>query len=287
MRWQLSAKVNWTLDVLGRRPDGFHELRSWFLALDWGDTLSFKARLGQSLLEMTGPFASGVPRGEHNLLMQAESLWRKSGGVAPFLTWTLEKQVPAGAGLGGGSSDAAAALHALQKVASTALSDKRCAQLAAELGSDVAFFFNGGAAELRGGRGETLLQKVGAPHLHVVLALPGLHVSTAEVYRSLSVPKWVAETQPGSAENHSVTLPLSPGSNGLEYAARDLVPELDQIGRALAQIAAFTLSGSGSTYFCACADLATAQQVAEQAQKIVPQVVLTQIRQSEAAWCTS
>ena len=107
----LGCKVNWSLEVLGRRPDGFHELRSWFLGLDGGDLLSWSP--GPSRVQVDGPDSARVPSGPSNLVLQADQAWRASGGEAATLLWRIGKFLPAGSGLGAGSADAAAVLHVL------------------------------------------------------------------------------------------------------------------------------------------------------------------------------
>jgi 4-diphosphocytidyl-2-C-methyl-D-erythritol kinase len=287
MHWQLSAKVNWTLDILGRRADGFHQLRSWFVALEWGDVLDFEPTNSDSSLKVKGPYADGVPTDSSNLLCQAEDLWRQAGGVAPGLNWVLEKQVPAGAGLGGGSSNAAAALRALQSMASVPLADQDCARLAVRLGSDVDFFYQGGTAELRTGRGEILLGSTEPAPFWLVLALPGLHVATPEVYAALAAEHWTESEGKQSADSCPFPFPEQPGINDLELAARDLVPALQEVGQALNEYARFTMSGSGSTFFHACADSDSAAQLAGYIQHLVPAVIVTQPRKREVAWCAS
>ncbi len=276
------AKINWTLQILGRRADGFHELRSWFLALDWGDDLQFHPdpTLSQSTLDIHGPRAAGIPVDGTNLLLQAETQWREAGGEAPRGRWELEKVIPAGAGLGGGSSNAAIALHLLQHAARKPLAEAECRRIAQRIGSDVDFFWQRQSAELRGGRGEVVLAFAVAPPIHIVLALSSLHAATADVYGALNAAPVANECEPVETE-----WPSRPGQNDLQAAANQRVPGLQELGLRLQQKAAsisegnteptgFTMSGSGSSYFAAFFDAEKAQQVAAQVEPLLQEVVV-------------
>ncbi len=271
------AKINWTLEVLCKRADGFHELRSWFLALDWGDELHFvpNPKLVQSTMQVEGPTAPGVPTDASNLVLKAEAQWRLAGGVAPHGCWQLHKTIPSGAGLGGGSSDAATALHLLQQVAKQPLSPEQCRAVAQSIGSDVDFFWQRQSAELRGGRGEIVLAAANPPELHLVLALSDLHASTPEVFANLKAGSMAAP----SAENQK--WPLQPGVNDLEAAAYQAVPGLQELGAQLNRAvddlkphSGFTMSGSGSSFFAACNSSAQANQLAGRIQPLVRQAVI-------------
>ena len=121
------AKVNWHLQVVGRRSDGFHELLSCFAALDLCDRVIAEIMPGapKSCIQLLSASTHGkhFPLDPSNLIMRAEKIWRESGGVAPPIAWSVEKNIPAQAGLGGASSDAAAALMLLQDHASHRLPD--------------------------------------------------------------------------------------------------------------------------------------------------------------------
>ncbi|MBL7008382.1 MAG: 4-(cytidine 5'-diphospho)-2-C-methyl-D-erythritol kinase [Planctomycetes bacterium] len=256
-RWQLPAKLNWTLEVLGRRPDGFHELRSWFLAVGQGDRLGLELGAGVGI-ELSGPCALGVPDDPRNLVLRAEAAWRSAGGQAPGARWSLEKRLPAGSGLGAGSADAAGALHALEAVASRPLGVAACRALAAGLGSDVPFFVDGRGAELRGGRGEQLLARATPPRGSLVIAWPAFPVATAAVFAALGAPL----LRPDDArEARGAALPPEPGSNDLEAAADSSHPALGAFAETLRQHGRFCLSGSGGAHFCVCPGPAEAKGV--------------------------
>lgn len=240
--WDLGCKVNWTLEVLGRRADGFHELRSWFLWLDGGDQLSWKP--GSTRLTVTGPDAQGVPADASNLVMQADAAWREAGGAAPTLEWTLCKRLPAGSGLGAGSADAAGVLRVLECHGTKPLGQERCLAIAASLGSDVPFFLGRNTAQLLGGRGEIQLDAQHVGDQTVVLALPRLMASTPAVFAACGAPEWDERSRA------PVPFPSSPQRNQLEEPAVQVVPALAELRDRLRALAPFQLSGSGAAWFC-------------------------------------
>ncbi|MFP3043671.1 4-(cytidine 5'-diphospho)-2-C-methyl-D-erythritol kinase [Treponema primitia] len=182
------CKINLHLRVKGRRSDGFHELESIFLALAYGDTLHFE--LGDAggadefLVEDKRPrLGEEIPR-EGNIVLKALDLFRVRSGLDRPLRIRLEKRIPLGAGLGGGSSDGASTLLALNELAGTPFDKTGLLQAAAELGSDVPFFLLGGAAYVTG-RGEHIRPIEGPPEFEVVLVNPGFPSNTAKAFRLL------------------------------------------------------------------------------------------------------
>jgi len=201
------AKLNLHLSVGGRRPDGFHEIESLFLALDFGDTLRFEtlpgsaaenpASAGAEILmdwrfpESLKPEPQLPP--EKNIVSKAVSLFRSRTGYGPKLKVIIEKRIPLGGGLGGGSSNAAAALLALDRLASPGknglLGTETLAEMGAALGSDVPFFVRGGGAAWVCGRGEKVAPVTPLPEslsgLSLLLVNPGFHSDTAGAFRLL------------------------------------------------------------------------------------------------------
>jgi 4-diphosphocytidyl-2-C-methyl-D-erythritol kinase len=183
------AKLNLYLDVLGGRPDGYHELESLFVALAWGDDLEVEARPEGVSLAVLGD-AQGLPAEAQNLAFRAAVEWLAlARGTAGFggAHLRLEKRVPVGGGLGGGSADAGAALRALEALAGPArgAGAPRLHALAARLGADVPFFLGAdapGASAVGRGRGDVLEPLPPAPPLHVVLVMPPWGHSTAAVF---------------------------------------------------------------------------------------------------------
>lgn len=177
------AKLNLGLHVLRRRADGFHDLETVFLPIGWADTLA-AAPAPDLALTTTDP---GLPTDGRNLVVRAARALAAWGGVEAGARLHLDKRVPYGAGLGGGSSDAAAALRLLAELWGLAVPDGVLAGLALGLGSDVPFFLDGRPA-LATGRGERLAPLAGAdgaPYrcpFWLVVAVPDVHVGTAEAY---------------------------------------------------------------------------------------------------------
>lgn len=176
------AKVNLALSVLGRRPDGYHAIQTLFQSIDLGDVLEFREA---AQLDLCCEDFPGVAR-EDNLIWKAATLLAARFGVTRGAGITLKKNIPSGAGLGGGSGNAAATLLGLRRWWNVPASDEDLAAMAAQLGSDVAFFLSGGTA-LGSGRGEQISALPDPPAEHLVVIYPGVHVSTAEAYRSLNL----------------------------------------------------------------------------------------------------
>jgi len=179
------AKINLYLEIRGKRPDGFHELGTLFQAVEAGDVLHAEP---WDDIVLTG--ADGVTTDpEENLVVKAARLIQARYGDqisgAPGIRFTLEKRLPSGAGLGGGSSDAASALRLANELWKLQLSDESLAVLGAELGSDVPFFLSTATAYGEG-RGETLSPAPTPYPFHVVIATPQCHVNTAWAYGALT-----------------------------------------------------------------------------------------------------
>jgi 4-diphosphocytidyl-2-C-methyl-D-erythritol kinase len=182
------CKINLHLRVKNRRADGFHELESVFLALAWGDTLRFElaGEAGRCDILMADAAHRGItaPPLEENLVYRAVSRFRSHTGFKPGIRVAVEKRVPPGAGLGGGSSDAASTLLALDALAGTDLPGAILEEMARALGSDVPFFLTGGAAWVSG-RGERTRPLKTPRNGAVVVVYPGFPSATAEAFRLL------------------------------------------------------------------------------------------------------
>ena len=174
------------LSVHGQRADGFHALTSLVVALEFGDTLTIRAGGSRDVLHCSDP---AVPLGPENLLLKAAAAFRSRLGRAEYFEFNLNKRIPMGAGLGGGSSNAAVALRGMNQLAGEPFSNAVLCELAAELGSDCAFFIEGRAAWMRG-RGE-VIEPVAAEvaerlrGTRVVLFRPNFSVETAGAYGRL------------------------------------------------------------------------------------------------------
>lgn len=175
------AKVNLTLKVLGKRDDGFHELESLMAPLELADVLHFE-KADTYALRCDSP---GVPVDESNLVTRAVRVFERVSGKTCGWSVTLEKNVPHGAGLGGGSSDAATALTALNELEGTRFSAADLAAMAAEIGSDIPFFIHRCTCVI-GGRGERVepVEIHGLSGTALLLLKPGFGVSTPDAYRN-------------------------------------------------------------------------------------------------------
>jgi 4-diphosphocytidyl-2-C-methyl-D-erythritol kinase len=231
------AKVNRRLVVLGKRPDGYHEIDTIFQTIDLSDRLTLEPAPDLTL-------AVDEPRltaGEDNLVLRAARALQKAARVSKGAAIRLEKRIPWGAGLGGGSADGAAALHGLAALWEVPGTPEALQPVAASIGSDVPFFLHGGRA--RGtGRGETVEPLPDSPDDWLVLLFPPFSLATPEVYRALEAPASVARSASGV---------FARDRNDLEAAAERLRPELRALREALlsAGAVAARLSGSGSAVF--------------------------------------
>jgi 4-diphosphocytidyl-2-C-methyl-D-erythritol kinase len=177
------AKLNLSLKVLYKRPDSYHEIRTIFQTISLADTLSLEwtpQRRGPAVIELED--ALGIP---NNLVERAARLVLDANGSRGQLRMKLTKRIPMGAGLGGGSSDAAAVLMALPALTGRPVAEAKLQEIAAGLGSDVPFFLLGGCA-LAMGRGEELYRLPDPPPAAGIVAASGVHVSTPEAYRGLA-----------------------------------------------------------------------------------------------------
>lgn len=182
------AKVNLFLAITGRRPDGFHDLVSVAAQLELGDTLRLEPAEGQG--DLLACAMSGVPVDATNLVLRAAQAWRAAGGEAPPVRFLLEKRVPPQSGLGGGSSNAVAALRGLERIATRSPGAGALAGIAAGLGSDCAMFLHDGPVVMRG-RGDRIepLPKAAAARLgegELLLVRPAVGVETAWAYGKLA-----------------------------------------------------------------------------------------------------
>jgi len=186
------AKLNLFLAVTGRRADGFHDLVSLVAPLDFGDTLKVTPLVADGAACVADELvcaAPGVPTDASNLVLKAAATWRATGGRAPRVRFELEKRTPAGAGMGGGSSDGVAALRGLQRLAEAALPEAKLSELAAGLGSDCPLFLAGAPTIMRG-RGERLeflatAERARLTGRRVLVCRPGFGIETPWAYGRL------------------------------------------------------------------------------------------------------
>ena len=256
-----AAKVNLALEVLRRRSDGYHEIATVMQTVDLSDRLVLE---DADVLEVRTS-APGVPTDERNLAYRAAAALRDAAGVARGARITLDKRIPVAAGLGGGSTDAAAALVGLNRLWGLRWPAAGLEELAVQLGMDVPFFLRGGAA-LATGRGERLAPLGGAA-LGLVLVNPRFAVSTADMYGRVTPAMYsdgarareaAAALETRRAGRVAVSL-----YNGLEVAARAAYPQIGQMQAALVAAGALgaAMSGSGPTVFGVARSWEQARQI--------------------------
>ena len=260
------AKLNLYLHVLGRRADGYHLLDSLVAFADVADVLTAREAPGLSL-EITGPFA-GPLRDDpaENLVARAARALAERAGIEPMAALSLEKNLPVASGIGGGSSDAAAALKALGELWRLDLGERPFQGLAPSLGADVPVCLFGEPAWI-GGVGEAVAPAPALPPCWVVLANPGLSLATSAVFKArtgaFSAP---ARFETAPADAAALARFLEARRNDLMPAALTLAPDISQVLRALqAETGALIarMSGSGATCFALFAQQAAAQAAAQ------------------------
>jgi len=245
------AKVNLTLEVLGKRSDGYHEIASIMQTVSLFDSLTLSA-------DEELQFVTDVPELDtrDNLVYRAARLLKERTGVSKGARIGLCKDIPVAAGLGGGSSDAAATLLGLEKLWGLHLAKEDLAALAAQLGSDVPFFLSGGTA-LAEGRGERISPLPSPPTSWLVLLyLPHSHENkTASAYRALSPTDYTSgrhTSRLASLIQNGATLDQHPLFNAFDGVAPDIFPGTGGTWKMLEGVSCTPvhLSGSGPTLFC-------------------------------------
>jgi 4-diphosphocytidyl-2-C-methyl-D-erythritol kinase len=257
------AKVNLILDVVGKRPDGYHDVAMLMVRLSLHDRVRVALTSGSDIA-VTCPGLE-LAAGEQNIAARAARLFLEHTGSRTGVTIAIDKQIPAAAGLGGGSSDAAAVLLALNDLLGTGLSRGELQSLGVRLGADVPFFACGEMAAWATGIGEILEPWRGLPPCHLVLVNPRFAVSTAWVYQNLGLTRY----------RHMSRIPRFPERiealagllrNDLEEVTSARHPEITDIKRRLVKAGALgaLMSGSGPTVFGVFAGQAKAEAAAMQ-----------------------
>jgi 4-diphosphocytidyl-2-C-methyl-D-erythritol kinase len=257
-----SAKVNLALEVLGKRGDGYHEIATVLQAVDLFDRLTLEAADTLSL-HTDDP---DLPTDDGNLVMRAARLLRKAAGIEAGARIRLSKRIPVAAGLGGGSSDAAAALWGLSHLWRLRWPKARLQELAVELGMDVPFFLGTGRAVARG-RGERLTTLPGGGGYALVLVNPRVPLSTREVYGRVPAG-WRAEATGTervieALRTRNVNTVASALTNNLESVVEPVLPVIGRMKAALLAAGALgaIMSGSGPTVFGMARSLDHARQI--------------------------
>lgn len=247
--WPAPAKLNLFLHVTGRRADGYHALQTVFRILAWGDTVFFRPRADGRVVRI-GDGAAGV-READDLLVRAAKLLQKASNCTQGVDIRIEKRIPMGGGFGGGSSNAATTLVALDALWGLGLGEECLAALGLELGADVPVFVRGRNAWAEG-VGEQLVA-VDLPPAWYVLAAPDVHASTADLFRD---PDLTRDAPPTTIAGFLSGAALG---NAFEPVLRRREPAVEAMFGLLARIGTPRLTGSGSGCFVEFADRESAE----------------------------
>lgn len=245
------AKINLSLDVLHKRPDGYHEVKMVMTTIDLADRIELIPRADDAIQIISQN--RFVPDDHRNLAYQAAKLLKETFSIKQGVAISITKHIPVAAGLAGGSSDAAATLRGLNKLWNLGLTLDELAELGAQIGSDVSFCVYGGTA-IATGRGEKITPIPSPPPCWVVLAKPPIGVSTAEVYRNLKVKEVVhpdvdAMVEAIGRQDYFAICQLV--GNVLEEVTLKMHPEVAHIKEQMRRFGAdaVLMSGSGPTVF--------------------------------------
>lgn len=249
--WQAPAKLNLFLRIIGRRTDGYHELQTLYQLLDWGDEVELAVTPDGRITRESGLEAIDA---EQDLAVRAARLLQAHTHSTLGARIRVRKQVPVGAGLGGGSSDAATVLLALNQMWGCRLGVGELAELGLQLGADVPVFVHGRSAWAEG-VGEQL-HPVELGERHYVLVFPGLQVSTREIFDAPGLQRNCPPLDLESCER----LPVE---NVFEPVVLSLYPELGKIMADLAAVGRPQLTGTGSCIFLAVKDKLDAARITD------------------------
>ena len=246
------AKLNLFLHVLGRRPDGYHDLQSVFRCISLFDELEIEARATDQRLTLS----CNVDLGDlqDNLVLRAAALLQEQSNTRYGAHVILKKRIPVGAGLGGGSSDAAAVLVGLNHLWSLQFSAAQLQRFGADLGADIPFFIQGGDAWVTG-LGEQI-EAIGLTESWYVVAYPNVMIPTAEIF---SDPDLTRDAEPSTIARFLGSSPVDVWRNDLEAVTVRRYPEVGQLKNWLSRHGAAKMSGSGSAVFLEVASETEAQ----------------------------
>ena len=237
--WPAPAKLNLFLRIPGRRADGYHLLQTVFRLLDWGDEVSLRPRADGRVVRL-GDSAAGVAPAD-DLMVRAANLLKKEANCTEGVDIRVEKRIPVGGGFGGGSSDAATVLVALDRMWGSDLGPDRLAALGLQLGADVPVFVRGRNAWAEG-VGEQLTP-LELPPAWYLLVDPGVHVPTAELFRAAELTR---DAAPATISDFVSGVPLG---NAFEPVLRGREPAIEAVFAALSRVGTPRLTGSGSGCF--------------------------------------
>jgi len=271
---QVPAKINLALEVLGRREDGFHEVETLLVPVRLFDTLRLRPSAEPLSLTIRGsvPHTAALPTDGHNLIIQAAERLAALSGRPATGRIDLWKRIPCQAGLGGGSSDAAATLVAANRAWGLGYSRSRLAMIAADVGTDVPFFVHGGAA-IGSGRGEQIEPTPLPVGIPLVLVQPPVGLSTPKVFDALRLERGqLLATSSGRCRDLVAALRAGPPAaawkplvrNSLQGAAGQLTDWIGRVSRLMDRlpVVAHQMTGSGSGYFAICRSWRDAKRLA-------------------------
>lgn len=253
--WPAPAKLNLFLRIVGRRADGYHALQTVFRILDWGDTISIRLRADGHIVRH-GDSAPGVSEAD-DLTIRAAKLLQSTANIAQGADITIEKRIPSGGGLGGGSSDAATVLRALDRLWGCDVGVDALAGLGLRLGADVPVFVRGENAWAEG-LGEQLTP-IALPPAWYLLVAPGIHAATAELFQAAELTR----NAPAVTIAGFVSDPFLQGQvlgNAFEPVLRRREPVVETVFAALRSVGEPRLTGSGSVCFVEFADRGSAER---------------------------
>jgi 4-diphosphocytidyl-2-C-methyl-D-erythritol kinase len=255
---QAPAKINLFLHIVGRRPDGYHEIETVFAFLAFGDRVRVWRSTDWSI-SLSGPFADGVPANGENLALRAARAFMARQSKPFAVSIEIDKQIPHAAGLGGGSADAGAVLRALNRLTETPLPQAELLDVAKGLGADVPACVRSQMC-FATGVGEQLGPTLVAPGWSVLLCKPAILLNTRQVflrYALLKQPFSMRQTHRIDVSDSAALVART--SNDLAIAAQDFAPELHALEAELAKLPGalmVRMSGSGPTFFMAASALA-------------------------------
>ncbi|MDO7938730.1 4-(cytidine 5'-diphospho)-2-C-methyl-D-erythritol kinase [Xanthomonas euvesicatoria] len=252
--WPAPAKLNLFLQITGRRADGYHLLQTVFRLLDWGDTVHLRVRRDGQIRRL-GESLPGVSE-DDDLVIRAARLLQSAAGTQAGAEIRVDKRIPAGGGLGGGSSDAATVLVALNALWGLGLAADVLAELGLQLGADVPVFVRGRNAWAEG-VGEQLTP-ISLPEAAYLLVDPGVHVPTPALFRSQELTRDAAPAKIADFASGSLL------DNAFEPVLRRREPAVEAVFQALSRVGTPRLTGSGSGCFVEFATRAAAEQALAQ-----------------------
>ncbi len=257
------AKINLFLEILGKRDDGYHEVETVMQEIDLVDILQFEEIQEGVRLKCND---KNIPSDENNLVCKAANLILNECGIKKGVLISLEKNIPVGAGLGGGSSDAAATLKALNSLWKIGLNDTELMKFAARLGSDIPFFIKG-KTSLCSGRGEKITPIEVKSEMNYLIIFPHINISTTTIYRNLKIDltKKIIDVSffLNALKHHKVSGISKLLFNRLEEVIFATYPDLLDVKKALGNFdfCGLSISGSGSAFFGLCKDRQQAESI--------------------------